>query len=44
MSATPPEVRAPGPTLGQHTVEVLTDILGYDEARLVELLASGAIE
>lgn len=44
LSRTPPEVAWTGPMLGQHTVEVLTGILGYDEERLVELLGSGALE
>ncbi|MGI9643012.1 MAG: CoA transferase [Acidimicrobiia bacterium] len=44
MSRTPPSVTNPGPTLGQHTSVVLTDILGYSEERFVELLVSGAME
>ena len=43
-SRTPAEMTSPGPTLGQHTVEILTEILGYDEDRLVTLLTSGALE
>ena len=30
LSATPGQVRGHGPTYGQHTFEVLTEILGYD--------------
>ncbi len=44
MSRTPLDVSWAGPMIGQHTVEVLTEILGYDEERLVELLGSGALE
>lgn len=29
MSATPPRVETPAPLLGEHTEEILTDILGY---------------
>ena len=38
------DVLARGPMLGEHTVDVLTGILGYDEDRLVDLLTSGAME
>ena len=31
------------PTVGQHTDEVLASVLGYDEAKLAELHASGAL-
>jgi crotonobetainyl-CoA:carnitine CoA-transferase CaiB-like acyl-CoA transferase len=31
------------PTLGQHTDEVLMTVLGYDEARVAELRAAGAL-
>lgn len=43
LSRTPSVVGAP-PTLGQHTSQVLTDVLGYDEERMIELLISGAME
>ncbi|MCH9804561.1 CoA transferase [bacterium] len=43
LSRTPAIVGQP-PTLGQHTAEVLTDILGYDEERMISLLISGAME
>jgi crotonobetainyl-CoA:carnitine CoA-transferase CaiB-like acyl-CoA transferase len=33
---------APGPKLGQHTDEILRDLLGYDPARIASLRASGA--
>jgi len=35
--ATP--IRSPAPTLGQHTEEILRDLLGYDAARLTDLAA-----
>ena len=43
LSETPGKVRWPGPTLGQHTDEVLTDILGVTPKRLVELRGKGVI-
>ncbi len=42
LSETPARYLAP-PLLGQHTREVLGDVLGYDEAKLAALAASGAI-
>jgi crotonobetainyl-CoA:carnitine CoA-transferase CaiB-like acyl-CoA transferase len=44
MSRSLPLVDVCGPTLGQHTFDVLTGILGYDDDRFTELLISGAIE
>ena len=44
FSATPATVTAPGPSMGEHTHEVLTDILGYSEERFVELLIGGVLE
>ena len=32
----------PAPCLGEHTYEVLTDILGLDDDEVAEVLASGA--
>jgi crotonobetainyl-CoA:carnitine CoA-transferase CaiB-like acyl-CoA transferase len=43
LSATPGVV-GPAPTLGQHVMTVLEDILGYDQERVTELLISGALE
>ena len=40
LSDSPNINKGPGPLLGQHTVEVLTE-LGYDAARIDELLGSG---
>ncbi|MFN0090116.1 MAG: CaiB/BaiF CoA transferase family protein [Acidimicrobiales bacterium] len=44
LSRTPGEVRTPGPLLGQHTFEVLTDLLGYDEDRVGDLYAAELLE
>ena len=43
MSETPGRVRWPGPTLGQHTDEVLAEVAGYDTARIAALRAKGVI-
>jgi benzylsuccinate CoA-transferase BbsF subunit len=44
MSRTPTEVRAPAPTIGQHTDEILTSLLGYSADDLTRLRAQGALE
>lgn len=44
MSATPCLVRAPAPLIGQHTDEVLTQLLGYSEAEVRQLREAGALE
>ncbi len=44
MSATPCEVRAPAPTLGQHTDEILTSLLGYSAAEVDALRKKGALD
>jgi benzylsuccinate CoA-transferase BbsF subunit len=45
LSSTPAPVPGwPGPTFGQHNDYVLRDILGFDDDRVVELVASGALE
>ena len=44
LSATPGRVEGVPPFLGQDTVEVLTGTLGYDDERLGELFASGALD
>ena len=33
----------PPPTLGQHTADVLRDVLGYDDQRIAELYANGSV-
>ncbi len=43
LSATPGRV-GPAPTLGQHLLPVLREILGYDEDRITELVVAGALE
>ena len=43
MSLTPPGYRHSPPTLGQHTDEVLDELLGLGEAERAELRAAGTI-
>jgi formyl-CoA transferase len=43
FSATPAQVRLPPPLLGQHTEEVLVDLLGYSGERVIELQDQGVI-
>jgi crotonobetainyl-CoA:carnitine CoA-transferase CaiB-like acyl-CoA transferase len=42
-SLTPGKVRTPAPTLGQHTFEILTNWLGYDQERISGLKEGGFI-
>lgn len=44
MSETPGEVRAPAPLLGEHTVEVLRDLLGYNDEEVELLKVKGVIK
>jgi crotonobetainyl-CoA:carnitine CoA-transferase CaiB-like acyl-CoA transferase len=44
LSATPATIRRGPPVLGEHTVEVLTELLGYDDDRLGELFAAEALD
>jgi crotonobetainyl-CoA:carnitine CoA-transferase CaiB-like acyl-CoA transferase len=44
MSRTEMKVRAAAPTIGQHTDEILTGLLGYDADQLAKLRAQGALE
>jgi succinyl-CoA:(S)-malate CoA-transferase subunit B len=43
LSETPGSIRSLGPKLGQHTDEVLRDVLGLDDARIAELRAKRVI-
>jgi CoA:oxalate CoA-transferase len=43
LSETPGEVYAPAPVLGQHSEEVLRDVLGYDQAEIDGLKEAGII-
>ncbi|MFT7648878.1 MAG: crotonobetainyl-CoA:carnitine CoA-transferase CaiB-like acyl-CoA transferase [Candidatus Poriferisodalaceae bacterium] len=43
LSRTPSRVDWGGPTFGQHNMEVLEGILGYDGERIAELVIAGAI-
>lgn len=44
MAGTPAVDPKPAPSVGQHTDEVLKEVLGYDAARLDALRATGALE
>ena len=43
MSATPPQYRKAPPVLGQHTDEVLAEVLGLDEAEIAGLKDAGTV-
>lgn len=43
LSETPGTVRSPAPALGQHTEQVLRDVLGYRDSRVQELFESGMV-
>ncbi len=43
LAQTPPEIRLPPPTLGQHTEEVLRDVLGLAPQAIAELRAQHVI-
>ena len=43
FSDTPARPTHAGPTIGQHTFEVLRDILGYDPDEIAEIAAAGAL-
>jgi formyl-CoA transferase len=42
LSASPAVIRR-SPTLGEHTEEILRDVLDYDDARISSLKAAGAL-
>ena len=43
MSATPPQYRQAPPILGEHTDEVLAEVLGLDEAEILALKQAGTV-
>lgn len=43
LSGEPAPLTGPAPQLGQHTTEILTDMLGYSAERVAELQAEGAL-
>ena len=43
FARTPAVLRNPGPPIGEDTLQVLTEILGYGEDEIAELAASGAL-
>ncbi|MEL7208660.1 MAG: CoA transferase, partial [Actinomycetota bacterium] len=44
LSRTPSEVHTRAPFLGEHTWDILTDVLGYDADRIAELAAAELLE
>ncbi len=43
LSDTPGAIRRPAPLLGEHTDEVLREVLGYDDERIAELLVEQVV-
>lgn len=43
LSATPPTYERPAPLLGEHTREILSDVLGYSDQDINQLAAEGVI-
>ena len=44
LSRTPGGPERAGPTMGEHTWEVLSDLLGYDADRIADLAAAELLE
>ncbi|MEM7321548.1 MAG: CoA transferase [Actinomycetota bacterium] len=44
LSRTPANVTKAGPTIGEHTFDVLLGVLGYDDEKLSELVVAGVLE
>jgi crotonobetainyl-CoA:carnitine CoA-transferase CaiB-like acyl-CoA transferase len=44
FSRTPARIDRPSPLLGEHTFDVLSDVLGYDADRIATLAAAEALE
>ena len=44
LEATPPEVKRPAPLLGEHTSEVLKDLLGLEDAEIDSLSRDGVLD
>ncbi|MCW4051328.1 MAG: CoA transferase [Candidatus Bathyarchaeota archaeon] len=43
FSETPAQMKTPAPTLGQHNKELLTELMGYDEEKIKDLMQKGVI-
>jgi crotonobetainyl-CoA:carnitine CoA-transferase CaiB-like acyl-CoA transferase len=43
LSDTPPTIRRGAPALGEHTKEILIDLLGMPATKVEELIKSGAV-
>lgn len=43
LSGTPPTIRRGAPALGEHTREILADVLGYSETKIAQLINSSAV-
>jgi crotonobetainyl-CoA:carnitine CoA-transferase CaiB-like acyl-CoA transferase len=43
MTDTPARLRSTAPRNGQHSAEIVRDVLGYDEARIVAMQREGVL-
>jgi crotonobetainyl-CoA:carnitine CoA-transferase CaiB-like acyl-CoA transferase len=43
LSETPPSIRRPAPSLGEHTAEILSEWLGYTDGQVAELKTQGVL-